>query len=56
MMICENDKLNIPEEYKKMSVSELQLRKEQIYRDIRQNTKTEVKNIEYKNETVVFYF
>ena len=56
MMICENDKLNIPEEYKKMSVAELQFRKEQIYRELRQNTKAEAKNVEYKNETVIFYF
>ena len=56
MMICENDKLNIPEEYKKMSVAELQFRKEQIYRELRQNTKAEAKNVEYKNETVIFHF
>ena len=49
-MMYENDKLIIPEKYKKMSVSELQIRKEQIYRELRQNTKTEVKNIEYKDD------
>lgn len=34
----------------------MQYRKEQIYRELRQNTKTEVKNVEYKNETVIFHF
>ena len=37
MMIFENDKLNIPEKYQKMSVSELRSEKERIYTEIRQN-------------------
>ena len=30
-MICENDKLNIPEEYRRMSASELRTVKEKLY-------------------------
>lgn len=55
-MMYENDKLNIPEEYKKMSVTELQLKKEQIYKELRHTTKEEVKNVDYKNVTIVFHF
>lgn len=56
MMICENDKLNIPEKYKTMSVSELQSEKERIYMEIRQEKNKTSKNMEYRREAVVFYF
>lgn len=52
-MICENDKLNIPEKYKKMSVSELRNEKERIYMEIKQQTN---KKVECKKENIVFYF
>lgn len=44
MMICENDKLNIPEKYKKMSVSELRSEKERIYLEIRQQKSRTLEN------------
>lgn len=33
-MVNENDKLEIPEKYRKMSVSELRREKERIYKDL----------------------
>lgn len=45
-MMYENDNLYIPEEYKKMSISELRREKERIYQDIKQkqsNTTKELK-------------
>lgn len=49
MMICENDKLNIPEKYKKMSVSELRKEKERIYMEIRQQKS---RSLEHTRKTV----
>ena len=56
MMICENDKLNIPEKYKKMSVSELRNEKEYIYAEIRQERNRTSKKMEYRKKSVVFHF
>ena len=36
-MIYENDKLNIPEKYSEMSVSELRYEKEKIYMQLKNN-------------------
>ena len=49
MMICENDKLNIPEKYKKMSVSELRSEKERICMEIRQQKS---RTLEYTEKSV----
>ncbi len=56
MMVCENDKLNIPEKYKKMSVSELRSEKERIYMEFKQQTKKTTKKRVYNEETVIFHF
>ena len=56
MMICENDKLNIPEKYKKMSVSELRSEKERIYMEIRQKPKKTSKEMEYRRGSIEFHF
>lgn len=49
MMICENDKLIIPEKYKNMSVSELRSEKERIYKEIRQQRS---RTLEYTGKPV----
>ena len=56
MIICENDKLNIPEKYKKMSVSELRDEKERIYMEIKQQKNNLPKNTNHKKEITVFHF
>ena len=55
-MIFENDKLNIPEKYKKMSVSELRNEKERIYTEIRPQTNKKNKKMEYRKNTILFHF
>lgn len=55
-MMCENDKLNIPEKYKKMSVSELRCEKERIYMELRQKTNKSNKKMEFGREMVAFRF
>ncbi|MDD6615372.1 MAG: hypothetical protein PUF13_04625 [Lachnospiraceae bacterium] len=44
MMIYENDKLEIPEKYRKMSVSELREEKEKIYATIKTEKKSSAVN------------
>ncbi len=56
MMIYENDKLNIPEKYKRMSVSELQKEKERIYMEIRQKPNKQAKQTNRKKEIAMFHF
>lgn len=55
-MMYENDKLNIPERYRKMSVSELRHEKEKVYMEIRQSSNGMIKKTEYRKETIKFYF
>ena len=56
-MMYENDKLNIPEKYRNMSVSELRCEKERVYMQIKRNSSNGViKKTEYKRETVMFHF
>ena len=54
-MIYENDKLIIPEKYKKMSVSELRSEKERIYMEINKTKKSYIKKQDQK-EPIVFHF
>ena len=56
MMIFENDKLNIPEKYKKMSVSELRNEKERVYTKIRPQANKKNKKNEYQKNAILFYF
>ena len=55
-MIFENDKLNIPDKYKKMSVSELQNEKERIYTKIKTQTNKKNKKMEYQKNAILFHF
>ena len=56
-MMYENDKLNIPEKYRNMSVSELRCEKEKVYAQIKKNTSDEVvEKSEYKRKNVKFNF
>lgn len=55
-MMYENDKLIIPEKYRKMSVSELKREKEKVYTEIRKKSSEERKKKVYKNETIMFRF
>ena len=55
-MMYENDKLNIPEEYKKMSVSELQHQKECIYAELRKGAEKKAHKEIEKSGTIAFYF
>ena len=55
-MMYENDKLNIPDQYKKMSVSELRHEKDKVYEEIRQNSSVTVNEKEYKEEIIKFNF
>ena len=54
-MMYENDKLIIPDKYKKMSVSELRQEKERVYMEIRQSCNGIIRKTEYRKETVKFY-
>ena len=56
-MMYENDKLNIPEKYRNMSVYELRCEKEKVYAQIKKNTSDElVEKSEYKGKNVKFNF
>ena len=56
-MIYENDKLNIPESYRKMSVSELRQKKELVYSEIKKNTNNVcLKTPKYKKTSIAFHF
>ena len=54
-MMYENDKLIIPEKYKKMSVSELREEKNRVYMEIKQSSEEITKRTEQKKETIKFY-
>ena len=55
-MIYENDKLNIPEKYRKMSVSELRKEKEKVYKEFRRNSIPDSPKFIHKNESIKFHF
>lgn len=55
-MMYENDKLMIPERYKKMSVSELRCEKEKLYGQIKKENKTKVPQKTMERKSVVFHF
>ena len=56
-MMYENDKLNIPEKYRNMSVSELRCEKERIYAQIKRNSSVAlVEKSENKRKNVKFNF
>ena len=55
-MMYENDKLVIPEKFKKMSISELRREQERIYQEIKQNTSESTQKQKSSKETVKFYF
>ncbi|MBO5302913.1 MAG: hypothetical protein J6A92_02575 [Lachnospiraceae bacterium] len=56
-MMYENDKLNIPEKYRNMSVSELRCEKEKVYAQIRRNSSNGViRKTVHKKEVVMFNF
>lgn len=55
-MMHENDKLLIPEEYRKMSVSKLRREKEKIYTNMQKNSNLVIRKPECKKEGIVFHF
>ena len=56
-MMYENDKLNIPEQYRNMSVSDLRCEKERIYAQIKRNSSDAlVEKGENKRKNVKFNF
>lgn len=55
-MMYENDKLHIPEEYKKMSVHELRQEKERVYLEIKQKQKENKKELKCKKGSMLFNF
>lgn len=56
-MMYENDKLNIPEKYRKMSVSELKCEKERVYAQLKKSSfSRENKENEYKRKSLTFHF
>ena len=55
-MIYENDKLMIPDRYKKMSVSELRYEKEKLFEQLKKETKTNAQKKSCKDKSVVFHF
>lgn len=55
-MMYENDKLIIPERYKKMSVSELRCEREKLYIQIKKENKVKIQKMSIKQETIVFRF
>ena len=56
MITCENDKLMIPEKYRKMSVSELKREKEKLYCEIKKENKEKVRKMASKRENTIFKF
>jgi len=56
-MMYENDKLNIPEKYRNMSVSELRCEKERVYEKAKRHiADVLVKETEYKRKNIIFKF
>lgn len=56
-MIYENDKLNIPEEYRKMTASELRSEREKLYRELKESTNQNLKKTAVlKRKTITFKF
>ena len=55
-MTYENDKLIIPEEYQKMSVSELRFEKEKLYTQIRKDRKGNIQKTPVKHQEILFRF
>ena len=55
-MIYENDKLIIPEKYRKMSVSELRYEKEKLYTQIKKEKKANAQSKSIKSNSVIFHF
>mgnify|MGYP004621371153 CR=1 FL=1 len=55
-MTYENDKLVIPEKYRKMSVSELRKEREQIYAEYRKNSNYSVKKCGENKGSSLFKF
>lgn len=55
-MMYENDKLIIPEKYRKMSVSELRYEKEKLYTQIQRENKEKVQKTTIKPATTIFRF
>lgn len=55
-MMYENDKLNIPEKYKQMSVHELKCEKERIFLEIKQNKNITKNELKHKKGNIVFHF
>ena len=56
-MIQENDKLNIPEEYLKMSVDEIRAEREKLYKEIKKEPKKAIqKTFVLEHRTITFRF
>ena len=55
-MMYENDKLIIPEKYRKMSVSELRYEKEKLYVQIKKENRDKIEKTLIKRETTIFRF
>ena len=56
-MIYENDKLNIPEKYRNMSIPELKCEKERVYKQLKKTSyNRETKENEHKSKTLSFHF
>ena len=56
-MMYENDKLDIPEKYRNMSVSELRCEKEKVYARIKKNTSDQVvEKSKSKRKNAMFNF
>ena len=55
-MMYENDKLIIPEKYRKMSVNELRNEKEKIYIQIQKEKRTKTQSTPTKNKNIIFHF
>lgn len=56
-MMYENDKLNIPEKYRNMSVSELRSEKERVYTQLKKSSFSRgTKENDYKRKSLTFHF
>ena len=56
MILCENDKLTIPETYRKMSVSELKKEKEKLYFELKKGNKEKTRGVVNKQKNTIFKF
>ena len=56
MMVYENDKFNIPEKYREMSVSELKAEKEKVYSELRSRNGDVSKKKSYTKGNVTLIF